>query len=165
PDRCARACALPRGPGRRHAAYAARAPAGRPLRPAAAGKISGGQRLFGDASFAFPSGRARFVPILAGRLAEPTDTSFPFVLNTGRVRDQWHSMTRTGLSPRLALHVSEPFVELHPLDAIPPDLAQGQLARVTTRYGQAILRVMLSDRQLRGCLFVPIHWSAENSSA
>ncbi|HJZ29900.1 MAG TPA: molybdopterin-dependent oxidoreductase [Hyphomicrobiaceae bacterium] len=147
------------------AAYEALAPTQWPLTTAADGKISGSQRLFGDASFAFPSGRARFVPILAGRLAEPTDTSFPFVLNTGRVRDQWHSMTRTGLSPRLALHVSEPFVELHPLDAIPLDLAQGQLARVTTRYGQAILRVMLSDRQLRGCLFVPIHWSAENSSA
>jgi assimilatory nitrate reductase catalytic subunit len=129
------------------------------------GTIAGTERLFSDGTFAFPSGRARVLPIAPGILAESADIVFPFVLNTGRVRDQWHTMTRTGLSPRLGVHVSEPFVEVLPQDAARLKLAQGHLACVATRYGQAILRVMLSDGQQRGCLFAPIHWSAENSSA
>jgi assimilatory nitrate reductase catalytic subunit len=86
------------------------------------------------------------------------------VLNTGRVRDQWHTMTRTGLSPRLAAHVSEPFVEMHPDDAAALALDQGMLARVETEHGAALLRVMPSEGQQPGSAFVPIHWSAENSS-
>ena len=87
------------------------------------------------------------------------------MLNTGRVRDQWHTMTRTGLSPRLAVHIGEPFVELHVEDAVRLGLSQGRLARVTTRYGEALLRVMPSERVQPGSLFVPIHWSDQNSSA
>jgi assimilatory nitrate reductase catalytic subunit len=146
-------------------AYDALAPTQWPLRKSAGGEVTGTERLFGDGIFAASSRRARVVPIVSGRLAEPTDMDFPFVLNTGRVRDQWHTMTRTGLSARLAVHVSEPFVEVHPHDAAQIDLVHGRLARVATRYGEAILRVMLSDSQQRGCLFAPIHWSAENSSA
>jgi len=73
-------------------------------------------------------------------------------------------MTRTGLSPRLAAHVAEPFVEIHPHDAGRIGVEQGELARVETEHGSAILRVMLSEGQQRGSLFVPIHWSAANSS-
>ena len=109
--------------------------------------------------------RARFVKIAPPRLAATPSAKYPFVLNTGRVRDQWHTMTRTGLSPRLSVHVAEPFVEIHPRDAAELGFAQGTLARVSTRYGSAILRVMLSEGQQRGSVFVPIHWSAQNSSA
>jgi assimilatory nitrate reductase catalytic subunit len=126
--------------------------------------MQGTARLFGDGRFAFASGRARFVAVALGRPAQEVCELWPFVLNTGRVRDQWHTMTRTGSSPRLAVHVSEPFVEIHPEDARTLSLEQGRLARVTTRYGAAVLRLMLSDRQRRGSLFAPIHWSAENSS-
>ena len=87
------------------------------------------------------------------------------MLNTGRVRDQWHTMTRTGLSARLAAHVSEPFVEINPDDAAALGLEQGMLARVETEHGAALLRVMPSEGQQPGSVFVPIHWSAENSSA
>jgi assimilatory nitrate reductase catalytic subunit len=121
------------------------------------------QRLFGDGRFLTPNGRARFVAIESGRTAAVRE-AWPFVLNTGRVRDQWHTMTRTGLSARLSAHVSEPFVEMHPDDAAALGLDQGMLARLETEHGTALLRVMLSDGQQPGSLFVPIHWSAQNSS-
>jgi assimilatory nitrate reductase catalytic subunit len=73
-------------------------------------------------------------------------------------------MTRTGMSPRLALYIAEPFVEIHPADAAPLGLEHGALARIETAHGAAVLRVMASANQQRGSLFVPIHWSGWNSS-
>ena len=129
-----------------------------------AGDAKGTERLFADGSFPAGSGRARLIAVAPGRPAHAVSARWPFVLNTGRVRDQWHTMTRTGMSPRLAAHISEPFVEINPDDAEALGLAQGTLARVSTRYGSAALRVTLSDCQRRGSLFAPIHWSAANSS-
>src|SRR5262245_20607107 len=74
-------------------------------------------------------------------------------------------MTRTGLSPRLSAHIAEPFVEIHPDDATNVGLVQGALAQVTTKHGSATVRVLVNRGQRPGMLFVPIHWSAENSSA
>jgi assimilatory nitrate reductase catalytic subunit len=122
------------------------------------------QRLFADGKFPTPTGRARFVTIKSGGISTGISRTWPFVLNTGRVRDQWHTMTRTGLSARLSAHVSEPFVEMHPDDAAALALEQGMLARVETEHGAALLRVMPSEGQQPGSVFVPIHWSAENSS-
>jgi assimilatory nitrate reductase catalytic subunit len=121
-------------------------------------------RLLGEGGFFTPDRKARFVALAEPRLASAVSRSWPFVLNTGRVRDQWHTMTRTGLSPRLTAHIAEPFVEIHPDDAASMGLVQGALARVATRYGAAIVRVLVNRGQQRGSLFVPIHWSAENSS-
>jgi assimilatory nitrate reductase catalytic subunit len=125
---------------------------------------AGTERVFADGGFATPSGRGRFVAVGSRRPAAAPSREWPFVLNSGRVRDQWHTMTRTGLSPRLSVHVAEPFVEMHPVDARAHDLDQGALARVETAFGTAILRVLVSEGQQRGSLFAPIHWSAENSS-
>src|SRR5690606_28830324 len=111
------------------------------------------------------NGRARIVPVAAPRLAAPVDDEWPFVLNTGRVRDQWHTMTRTGLVPRLSIHIAEPFIEIHPRDANALGLAQGQLAQVETPHGKAVVRALISRGQLRGSIFAPIHWSDQNSSA
>ena len=86
-------------------------------------------------------------------------------LNTGRIRDQWHTMTRSGISPRLGQHLPEPFVEVHPDDAIRFGVAEGDFARVATDYGQCILKVVVSEGQQRGMLFAPIHWSEETASA
>ena len=74
-------------------------------------------------------------------------------------------MTRTGVSPRLSQHLPEPFVEIHPDDAARAGLADDDFARVTTDYGQCILKVVVSTRQQRGMLFAPIHWSDENASS
>ena len=122
-------------------------------------------RLYGDGKFHTPSGRGRFVAVNPGRLAVAPSSAWPLVLNTGRVRDQWHTMTRTGLSPRLSAHVAEPFVEMHPGDAAALGLQEHGLALVETEHGRAVLRLALSEGQNCGSVFVPIHWSGENSSA
>ena len=98
----------------------------------------------------------------AGAPREAKSRSFPFHLNTGRVRDQWHTMTRTGTSPKLGVHSPEPFVEVHPADAEAAGLADGGFARVSTEHGSCVLKVVVSDGQQRGSLFVPIHWSDVN---
>ncbi|NBC36651.1 molybdopterin-dependent oxidoreductase [Novosphingobium sp. FSY-8] len=109
---------------------------------------------------AYPmDGRAmKLVPVTA-RARAPLPEGYDFRLNTGRYRDQWHTMTRTGLAPTLALHRREPLLEVHPDDAAAHDLSDGGLARVATLYGESIFRVTITDAQRRGDLFVPMHWT------
>src|SRR5581483_10009939 len=106
-----------------------------------------------------PDGRARFVPTAPRAPANAPDEDYPMVLNTGRIRDQWHTMTRSGRAPRLNAHRPEPFVEVHPQDLLSHGLRAGELARVSTRWGAAVARVHASREQRRGSLFLPIHWS------
>jgi assimilatory nitrate reductase catalytic subunit len=122
-------------------------------------------RLFADGGFFGADRKARFIASAAPALARPADAEWPFLLNTGRVRDQWHTMTRTGTSPRLSTHIPEPYIELHPEDAAALSLDEGALATAETATGKAVLRVRLSSGQQRGSGFAPIHWSAENSSS
>jgi assimilatory nitrate reductase catalytic subunit len=123
------------------------------------------KRFFKAGGFYTPDRRARFIaPELPAHKA-PTSKEFPFRLNTGRVRDQWHTMTRSGLSARLGAHLPEPFVEVHPADATAMDLADGGFATVASRFGSCVLKVAVSDRQRRGSLFCPIHWSDATASA
>ncbi len=122
------------------------------------------RRFFSDGAFYTPDGKARFVAPERPAPRAATGRDFPFRLNTGRVRDQWHTMTRSGLSPRLGAHLPEPFVEVHPADASAMALADGGFARVATRYGSCVLRVAVSGRQRRGSLFAPIHWSDATAS-
>jgi assimilatory nitrate reductase catalytic subunit len=123
------------------------------------------QRFFGDGGFFQNDHKARFVVPEVPALRTETNAGRPLRLNTGRIRDQWHTMTRTGTSPRLGQHLPEPFVEVHPDDAARTGLADGGFARIVTDYGQCILKVVVSDRQQRGMLFAPIHWSEANASA
>jgi assimilatory nitrate reductase catalytic subunit len=120
-------------------------------------------RFFADGGFFTFDRKARFIAPEAPALRAAVSGAYPFILNTGRVRDQWHTMTRTGLSPRLGLHSPEPFVEVHPDDV--RALGLKEFARVTTAHGEGIFRVTRSDGQQRGTLFVPIHWSAETASS
>ena len=124
----------------------------------------GTQRLFEDRRFLHADGRARFVPTAPSGPASAVSEEFPLVLNTGRIRDQWHTMTRTSLSPRLTEHLPEPFADLHAQDALLLALREGELARITTAQGSMIARVRTSGEVARGCVFAPIHWSGENSS-
>jgi assimilatory nitrate reductase catalytic subunit len=123
------------------------------------------RRFFAEGDFFTPDRKARFVAPEAPALRQTTSDQFPFRLNTGRVRDQWHTMTRSGKSARLALHCPEPFVEVHPADAAAVGLPAGSFARVATRHGHAILKVMLSEGQRPGSLFAPIHWSDATASS
>jgi assimilatory nitrate reductase catalytic subunit len=94
---------------------------------------------------------------------DDASSRYPLRLNTGRYRDQWHTMTRTGLSPKLSQHRREPLVEVHPDVIGRMGLSDGNLARVETPSGSSIFRVASSDNQRRGELFVPIHWTDQTS--
>ncbi len=119
---------------------------------------------FVDGRFSTPDGRARFVALVPRGPANLPDDEHPMILNTGRVRDQWHTMTRTGAAPRLAQHIAEPFVEIHPHDAMINGVQDGQLARVATNWGSCVVRVRCSAGTARRQLFVPIHWNGQNAS-
>ena len=125
---------------------------------------TGTRRLFEDGHFQHPDGRARLVPTPPTEPAATAGNDFPFILNTGRIRDQWHTMTRTSQSPRLAEHIPEPFADIHAQDALLLAVREGELARVTTARGSMIARVRTSGEVARGCVFAPIHWSGENAS-
>jgi assimilatory nitrate reductase catalytic subunit len=123
------------------------------------------ERFFAEGGFYTADGKARFVAPEMPRLQTQTSVSRPLRLNTGRIRDQWHTMTRTGLSPRLGQHLPEPFVEIHPDDAAEAAIENGGFAEITTEFGRCILKALVSDRQQRGMLFAPIHWNATNASS
>ncbi|MBS0475144.1 MAG: nitrate reductase [Proteobacteria bacterium] len=107
--------------------------------------------------FSHGDGKARLVAVTPAKPV--TDEALPLRLNTGRYRDQWHTMTRTGLSPTLSQHRREALLEVHPDDAIRHALVDGGLARVTTAAGDAVFRVSVTDSQRPGELFVPMHWT------
>jgi assimilatory nitrate reductase catalytic subunit len=118
---------------------------------------------FADGRFPTPDGRARLVPVAQMPLPAPL-AQWPLTLNTGRYRDQWHTMTRTGLSAKLANHRREPLVEIHPADADALGIGEGDLARVSTPQGASVFRATFSEGQRRGEVFVPIHWTDRQST-
>ncbi len=108
--------------------------------------------------FSHADGKARIIAVSAPA-APAFDPAFPLRLNTGRYRDQWHTMTRTGLSPTLSQHRREALLEVHPRDARHYALVDGGLAEVITSSGKAVFRVSVTDSQRPGDLFVPMHWT------
>jgi assimilatory nitrate reductase catalytic subunit len=135
--------------------YAALPPTRWPL--PAAGKPT--RRFFANGRFFTPDRRARFVATLPRPPAHAPDAAHPLVLNTGRVRDQWHTMTRTGAVPRLARHYAAPAIELHPHDAERHGLAEGALVAVESRWGRMLARARVTPAQRPGHAFVPMHWN------
>jgi len=124
----------------------------------------GEKRMFTDGLYFTPDRKATFIAPDAPSPRETLSGAFPFRLNTGRVRDQWHTMTRTGKSPRLGAHLPEPFVEVNPTDAEALGLADNEFAEVTTGHARCVFRVKVSAGQRQGSLFAPIHWSGETCS-
>ncbi|RVQ65761.1 nitrate reductase [Croceicoccus ponticola] len=114
-------------------------------------------KLLAD-GFCFPDRKARLIDV-APLVAKPADPAFPLRLNTGRYRDQWHTMTRTGLSARLSRHRSEPLVEVHPDDAVRYGITNGGLAQIDTPRGNTVLRASVTDAQVPGTIFAPMHWT------
>ncbi|CCE23968.1 putative nitrate reductase [Methylotuvimicrobium alcaliphilum 20Z] len=125
---------------------------------------NGTERLFTDGKFYTASRKARFIAIRPRAPVNKPDPNYPFTLNTGRLRDQWHTMTRTGLSAKLNAHKPEPFVEIHPLDAARYHLQTHDLATISSLWGNMIARVVITENQQPGSLFVPMHWTAQFSS-
>jgi assimilatory nitrate reductase catalytic subunit len=133
--------------------------------PLRTGEAPGEPRFFSAGQFFTGDRRGNFVVPRQPRPHAATSAQFPLRLNTGRVRDQWHTMTRTGKSPRLGSHSPEPCVEIHPADAEAAKLNDGGFARITTQQGSATLRVAVRAGQQRGSIFAPIHWSDATSAS
>jgi assimilatory nitrate reductase catalytic subunit len=124
------------------------------------GATSGRTRLYADGVFPTPTGRARFVATEYKPPAEEPDADYPIRLTTGRLRDQWHTMTRTGLVPRLFSHSPEPEVLLHPQTLADFGLQDGDLARVTSRRASLVLKARASLDMRPGDAFVAMHWGS-----
>ena len=141
--------------GMTHAEYDAMQPTRWP-RPA---KTIPTSRFFGRGGFPTPTGRARMVPTQPRPPMYPVSADWPAVLITGRIRDQWHTMTRTGKTPRLFRHIPEPFLSVHPDDY--PAIRDGDLAVVESVWGSSMLRARHDRGLRRGTVFAPMHWTAE----
>lgn len=99
-------------------------------------------------------GRLRMVPVTPQPTRATTDAFYPLILNSGRIRDQWHTMTRTGAVPRLMQHIAEPMVEVAPQDAVRYQLPADGLARIWSRHGVMVAKVAISEGQRPArCLF------------
>ena len=140
------------------------APVQWPVATRASVAAGGTLRLFTDHRYAHRDGKARFIPTPPRAPMHATCEDYPLVLNTGRVRDQWHTMTRTGKSARLSDHVPESFIDMHPQDALACGVRDGGLARIASRWGSMVARVRHSGGITRGSVFVPIHWNDQFAS-
>jgi assimilatory nitrate reductase catalytic subunit len=120
-------------------------------------------RFFAAGGFYTEDGKARIVPVNSDCMSR-AGGAFPFTLNTGRVRDHWHTMTRTGKSPRLSQQIAEPFAEIHPDDAGRFGIADADIVRVRSERGAILVRALLSGRQSPGTVFVPMHWTDQFAS-
>ncbi|MBI3286175.1 MAG: molybdopterin-dependent oxidoreductase [Burkholderiales bacterium] len=125
------------------------------------GAAGGKQRLYEDGVFATANGRARFVNTAYQPVKDAVDARYPFALNTGRLRDQWHGMSRSGTVPQLFAHVAEPAIAMARSDMERRFLNSGDLVHVTSRRGSQILPVQESDEQRAGQVFIPMHWGEE----
>lgn len=126
-------------------------------------ETAAGDRFFASGGFFHADGKAKMLPI-----TPPAPVAMPaghqLRLNTGRVRDHWHTMTRTGRAPRLGAHMAEPYVELHPEDAAVLGLGDAGLAVVENARGRATLRVLITPKAQKGSAFVPMHWTGETAA-
>jgi assimilatory nitrate reductase catalytic subunit len=128
------------------------------------GAVQGRARLYEDGVFPTADGRARFDDAPHVKLAEPRDARYPYSLNTGRLRDQWHGMSRTGTVARLFGHVPEPMLEMHAQDLSRQRLREGDLVHITSRRGSILLPVRASEQVAPSQVFIAMHWGEEHVS-
>ncbi len=121
----------------------------------------GRSRFFQDGHFYTPNNKGQFIAVSWRRPKDLPNDGFPLVMNTGRLRDQWHTMTRSALAPRLNQHRPEPFVEVFPDDAKSFGLEDGAIAQLKSRWGAMYARVRVTPGQKPGNVFVPMHWSEQ----
>jgi assimilatory nitrate reductase catalytic subunit len=109
--------------------------------------------------------KAKLLAVNPKKPAQKLTAEFPFRVNSGRMRDQWHTMTRTGIAARLSDHCDEPFVSIHPSDMKSLQIEDGALVKLQSEFGSIIVRSHESDEQVPGQLFVPIHWNRSFASS
>ncbi len=131
-------------------------------RPGDSAEPIGTARLLGDGRYYHADGRARLIPITPRGPVNVLATG-DLALLTGRIREHWHTLTRTGRSPTLSLHIDEPVLSLHPDDAKRLCIQDADLADITSAWGTSIARVAISDEVRPGDVFLPMHWSRTTS--
>jgi ferredoxin-nitrate reductase len=129
-----------------------------PLQTQESNVTPGQQRLFTDHQFYTPNQRAQIHAVDDENASEPIDTDFPLILTTGRIRDQWHTMTKTGRVARLNKHIPQPFLQINPEDAASRNISEGQLVVVKGRRGEVRVKAQLTNDVRGGLCFLPMHW-------
>lgn len=124
----------------------------------------GRQRMFEMGRYYTGTGKANFIALRPQQPKHAVDGSYPYILNTGRSRDQWHTMSRTGLAASLSEHAPEPYLDMHPEDASAIGAEQGSLVSISSQFGKAVARLRIDKGQARGCVFMPIHWNEQFTS-
>src|SRR5690606_23108855 len=109
--------------------------------------------------FLTPTGKARFFALENPQnLSEPTSDDLPLILTTGRIRDQWHTMTKTGKVNKLRQHIDKPYVEIHPEDALSRGIQNNDVVVVKNERGTVRVCAKITDEIKRGVVFLPMHW-------
>lgn len=125
----------------------------------------GTQRLFADGRFHTQNGRARFIALEdPANRSEPVTPDFPLILTTGRIRDQWHTMTRTGKVNKLRQHINKSLLEIHPEDAIKRNICDGDVVAVTNARGQVRVTAKVTNTIKKGVVFLAMHWGGSGSN-
>jgi len=121
-------------------------------------KAEGTARLFTDKRFYTPSKKAIIHAVSDTNTSEKPDDNFPFILTTGRIRDQWHTMSKTGKVNKLNQHCPQSFIEIHPQDAAMLQINEGDIAIITSRQGEVQVKAKISTQIKQGIVFLPMHW-------
>jgi ferredoxin-nitrate reductase len=118
----------------------------------------GTARLFEDHSFYTPSRKAKFFPVSPENNSEPPSEDYPLILTTGRIRDQWHTMTKTGKVNKLRQHIDKPFLEIHPHDALERNIKPGDIVQIENARGSVRVSAKITEDIKKGVVFLPMHW-------
>jgi len=119
---------------------------------------AGTPRLFEDRLFYTPSRKAKFFPLQPENLSEPLTKDLPLILTTGRIRDQWHTMTKTGKVNKLRQHIDKPFLEIHPHDALVRNIREGDIVEASNPRGTVRVSAKVTEDIKKGVVFLPMHW-------
>ncbi|GAO44824.1 nitrate reductase [Flavihumibacter petaseus] len=130
--------------------------------PASTG--SSGRRLFSDHQFPTASGKAIIHDVPDDNDSEKTTPEFPLILTTGRIRDQWHTMSKTGKVNKLKQHIREPFLEIHPEDARRRSIRENDLVEVISPRGKVRVKAKLTTTIKKGVVFLPMHWGKQKDN-
>jgi ferredoxin-nitrate reductase len=122
----------------------------------------GAERLFSDKLFYTPSQKAQIHGCSDVNQSEKTTPQYPLILTTGRIRDQWHTMSRSGKVNKLKQHISEPYLEIHPIDAAKRQINEGELVEIANGRGIVRARAKITDSIRAGVVFLPMHWGKIN---
>jgi ferredoxin-nitrate reductase len=120
---------------------------------------AGTPRLFSDKTFFTSTGKARFQSLDSPQnKSESLTKDFPLILTTGRIRDQWHTMTKTGKVNKLRQHIDKPFLEIHPHDAMVRNISDGDVLVVENKRGEVRVSAKITEEIKKGVVFLPMHW-------